>query len=92
MRFLISIQYPIAIVEISEKANFTFNDLKIALNRWLCDDNAESILNGDNPKEILNRIILWIDAFAGCENRIKVITDLSDYDIQKFSNKETIFI
>lgn len=92
MRFLISIQYPIAIVEISEKTNFTFNDLKIALNRWLDVGNSETILNGDNAKEILNEILLWIDEFVGCENKIKVITDLSDYDIHKFSNKETIFI
>ena len=92
MKFLISIQYPIAVVEIPKEVNFTFDELKIVLDRWLYDGNAESVINSDDAKEVLDKIVLWIEEFADCQNGIKVITDLSDCDIQKFSNKETVFI
>lgn len=96
MKLLISIQYPIAVIEVPDRWDKIIFSIKNDLTNWLNDGVSESVLNADwenGEQDILSKLIEWLSQYLlGNEKITTVELNSSNINPNEFSKKQKIYI
>lgn len=96
MKLLISIQYPIAVIEVPDRWDKIIFSIKNDLTNWLNDGLSEVVLNADwenGEQDILFRIIEWLSQYLFDNEKITIVElDSSNINPNEFSKKQEIYI
>lgn len=96
MKLLISIQYPIAVIEVPDRWDKIIFSIKNDLTNWLNDGLPEVVLNADwenGEQDILFRIIEWLSQYLFDNEKITIVElDSSNINPNEFSKKQEIYI
>ncbi len=96
MKLLISIQYPIAVIEVPDRWDKIIFNIKNDLTNWLNDGVSEAVLNADwenGEQDILSKLIEWLSQYLFGNEKIAIIEqDSSNINPDEFSKKQKIYI
>lgn len=96
MKLLISIQYPVAVIEVPDRWKKTIFLIKNDLMNWLNDGMSESVLNADwknGEQDILKKLIEWLSQYLFDDEKITIVeSDPSKINPNDFSKKQKIYL
>lgn len=96
MNILISVQYPIAIIDIPNRLGKSFHIIKNDFSKWINDDSSKTMFNCQNDsqrRDVLSYIIKWLSSYLLENEEITVIKlNPNECEVKNFPNKKTIFI
>ncbi|MCM1115467.1 MAG: hypothetical protein NC397_08230 [Clostridium sp.] len=96
MKLLISIQYPIAVIEVPDRWEKIIFNIKSDLIDWLNDGISESVLNTDwntGEQDVLSKLIEWLSQYLFDNEKITIVElESSKINPNEFSKKQKIYI
>lgn len=96
MKLLISIQYPVAVIEVPDRWDKIIFSIKNDLTHWLNDGISESVLNADwenGEQDILSKLIEWLSQYLFDNEKITIIeSNQLNINPSEFSKKQKIYI
>ncbi len=96
MKLLISIQYPVAVIEVPDRWDKIIFSIKNDLTHWLNDGVSESVLNADwenGEQDILSKLIEWLSQYLLGNEKITIIeSNPLNINPNEFSKKQKIYI